>query len=80
MQLTPRLLKKDYRDALLIDAEITLEESERKHVGVHYYRQDSFPTRFQTVPDAPLLIYSAGNCDLNTPKILSIFVTPHSTS
>lgn len=79
-QLTPRLLKKDYRDALLIDAEITIEESERKHVGMHYYRQDSFPTRFQTVPDAPLLIYSAGNCDLNSAKIVSIVGTRHSTA
>ena len=40
---------------------------------------DDYPQRLTDCPDAPLVLYFTGNCDLNESKIISIVGTRHAT-
>ena len=40
---------------------------------------DDYPQRLTECPDAPLVLYFTGNCDLNESKIISIVGTRHAT-
>ena len=66
--LSDKLIDKKYRDSLLIDADINLDLLSGKNVRVEYFRNPTYPVRFQTVPDAPLALFLSGDCDLNAKK------------
>ena len=77
--LSDKLIDKKYRDSLLIDADINLDLLSGKNVRVEYFRNPTYPVRFQTVPDAPLALFLSGDCDLNAKKVVSMVGTRHAT-
>ena len=53
----------------------------KNHIGVHFYTDASFPQRLNRVgcEDAPVLLYSLGNADLNAQRAVSIVGTRRAT-
>lgn len=49
-------------------------------ISVHYYQDETYPTRLKHCVDSPLLLFSSGNINLNTQKIISIVGTREVTS
>lgn len=75
-----RAFSSEYRKDLLVKAESELEFALKKKINCLYFRNPDYPIRLQNVPDAPLLIYSKGVCDLNSTHIIGVVGTRHSTS
>lgn len=68
-----------YRRSLLERAEREMDFIRDKHIGIHYFTDDSYPKRMLEAIDAPLLLYSSGPCNLNEGHIVSIVGTRHAT-
>lgn len=45
-----------------------------------YFRDEAYPRRLLLCPDAPLMLYGMGTCDLNAPRFVSIVGTRHATA
>ncbi|GAB3906469.1 DNA-processing protein DprA [Mucilaginibacter boryungensis] len=63
----------------LMRAEQELEFMERNKVEAVFYTDSRYPKRLKSCEDAPLLLYSKGNGDLNMPKVISIVGTRNAT-
>ena len=57
-QINSKLFTSGYRESLLDDADKQLDFISKKSIDCKYFTDKNYPARFQTVPDAPLLIYS----------------------
>ena len=57
-----------------------MEQSGRNGIKVHYYKEPSYPKRLLEINDAPIVIYSKGNIDLNYPKTIGLVGTRKATS
>ncbi len=68
-----------FRDEVLRKAETELSFVEQKKVKVLYFTDDNYPKRLLNAPDAPILLYSIGDCDLNAKHVISIVGTRRST-
>ena len=64
---------------LLFEAERVLNESHKKDITVHYYKEASYPSRLLPIADAPIVLYSKGKADLNPVKSLGIVGTRKAT-
>lgn len=49
-------------------------------ISVHYYQDETYPARLKHCVDSPLLLFSSGNIQLNSQKIISIVGTREVTS
>lgn len=78
-QINSKLFTSGYRESLLDDADKQLDFISKKSIDCKYFTDKNYPARFQTVPDAPLLIYSKGDCNLNSKRIISVVGTRHIT-
>lgn len=75
-----RILDCDYRKKLLDKAAKEVDFVENNNIKVTYFKDDDYPARFtQTAPDAPILIYSFGKCNLNSKHVVSVVGTRHAT-
>ena len=74
-----KVFERSYRDEMLLKAETELKFVEQKNVKVLYFTDDSFPKRLLNAGDAPILLYSIGDCDLNAKHVISIVGTRRST-
>lgn len=79
MGFNNKLLSRSYRDEILEKATIEAEFINRNNVHVRYFTDDDFPSRFIDCDDAPIIVYTLGNCNLNTSRIISIVGTRHAT-
>lgn len=66
-------------------AGFALAESEYRFItdnglGVHYFQDENYPVRLKHCIDSPLLLFSSGNINFNTNKIISIVGTREVTS
>ena len=52
---------------------------ERNHIVTHFIGKDGYPSRLLHCPDAPLLLYTRGNAELNAKKMLAIVGTRRNT-
>lgn len=76
-----KMCERGYRDERLETARRELEWVERNHIKVFYYTDDAYPTRLlHDASDAPILLYGAGDCDLNARHVVSIVGTRRSTA
>ena len=75
-----RMCSTTYRRSLLDHAEREMQFIAEKDIRVNYFTDTSFPRRLLEAPDAPLLLYSTGQCDLNAAHIVSIVGTRHATT
>ncbi len=82
MQLTggkSKILERDYRNACLAKAEREMEFVEKNNITISYFTDESYPQRLLNACDAPILLFSLGDCDLNAQHIVSIVGTRKST-
>ena len=77
---TPRLIAalKDWGDAMK-RAEVELNYMEEHRIRACSLMDDDYPQRMLECPDAPLVLYSMGNADLNQQRIISMVGTRHMT-
>ncbi len=68
------------RDELLFNAEKELSNIEKHNVNCHFYGDDNYPWRLIEVPDAPIMLYSLGDCDLNFEHPVSVVGTRRCTA
>jgi DNA processing protein len=66
-------------DTALSRAEIELGFIEKNKVEPIFITDARYPRRLKMCDDAPILLYSKGNADLNMPKIISIVGTRNAT-
>jgi len=64
----------------LVKAEEEIEFIKKNNVSTIFYLDKSYPERLKYCEDAPILLYTFGEADLNTRKILSIVGTRKATS
>lgn len=64
---------------LLKKAESIIEQSTKKDISIHYYKEASYPKRLITISDAPILLYSKGNVNLNPDRSIGIVGTRKAT-
>jgi len=65
---------------VLVKAERELKFIEKNEIDVQFYTDKSFPRRLKTCVDAPVLIYTKGNLNLNEQRIVSIVGTRNATN
>lgn len=63
---------------------LKIAEKEAEYVLKHniktfFYLDNDYPFRLRQCDDSPVVFYFKGNCDLNTPKILSVVGTRNAT-
>ena len=75
-----RIYDSSYRNQQLDKAKRELEFINNKNIGLLYYTQPNYPTRLLEACDAPLLLYTSGNCNLNSAHVVSIVGTRHATN
>ena len=75
-----RMCGATYRRSLLERAEREMDFLDKGNVRVTYFTDSDFPRRLLEAPDAPVLLYQSGPCDLNTPHVVSIVGTRHATA
>lgn len=74
-----RLFSREYRDSVLEKSRAEVEFIDKHNISVLYFSDDSYPRRLADSEDAPILLYMAGDCDLNAAHIISIVGTRHAT-
>ena len=74
-----KIYRDDYRREMLQRA-MQEEEFVREHgITATYYTDKGYPHRLLEAPDAPAMIYTLGDCDLESTHVISIVGTRHAT-
>jgi len=60
-------------------AEAELKFAEKNNIDILFYTDQRYPKRLKNCFDAPTLLYSKGNADLNARKVISIVGTRNAT-
>lgn len=74
-----KIYESTYRNACLEKAQRELEFITENHITTSYFLDNDFPARLTQAPDAPIMLYSIGPCNLNAPHMVSIVGTRHAT-
>lgn len=74
------LAKNILQSRVLGRAEKELLFIEKNEVKAHFYLDDSYPQRLKACVDAPILLFSKGNANLNCSKVISIVGTRNATA
>ncbi len=64
---------------ILIKAEAELSFVIKNKIAVMLCTDKNYPERLRNCPDAPFILYSKGNCDLNNRKVISVVGTRRAT-
>jgi DNA processing protein len=73
--ISPALAAGIKRPEVLERAEKELAFIEKNRIACYFLSDGDYPSRLRECPDAPLLIYFRGTCDLNARRIISIVGT-----
>jgi len=65
----------EQRENALMCAEREIEFLRKKNIKPHFLTDKTYPYRLKECLDAPLMLYSRGNCDFNNGKFLAIVGT-----
>ena len=60
-------------------AEKEIEFIDRHNIKAFVYNEDSYPFRLKHCEDSPLILYTKGNCEYNSPKVVAIVGTRNAT-
>ncbi len=60
-------------------AELELAFVEKQGIDVIFYTDNRYPRKLKHCADAPILLYSKGNANLNTPHVVSVVGTRNAT-
>lgn len=74
-----KLFSDQYRNEILEKAKREQSFINENSIIPLYYTDGNYPKRLLECDDAPLLLYTIGNCDLNASHIVSIVGTRHAT-
>jgi len=75
------MLLKNLKDQSVFDkANKELEFIQNNSINVSYFQNENYPDKLKHCVDAPVLLFTAGNIDLNNRKIISIVGTRQITS
>ena len=69
----------EYRFHLLEKAKREIEFIEKNSIKTLYFNDSEYPQRLLDCDDAPLMLYTLGECNLNDKHIISIVGTRHAT-
>ncbi len=75
-----QLATRSLREEALRTAEKEREFIEKNHIHTAYFLDDNYPLRLKQCEDAPVIIYSRGDTDLDAGKIISIVGTRHAST
>ncbi len=73
------LAKNILQSKVLTRAVKEVEFISRNNVTAHFYLDESYPQRLTNCIDAPMLLFSKGNANLNPSKVISIVGTRNAT-
>jgi len=77
----PKLLAhRKSKEAYLKAAEVLLEAAYKKNIQVHCYPDASFPSRLKALPDAPPVLFSKGQINLNPKRSVGIVGTRNASN
>ncbi|SHN01055.1 DNA processing protein [Cyclobacterium lianum] len=77
----PKLLAyRKGKDAYLREAEEIIEQADKQGIDIHGYLDENYPARLKNIPDAPPLLFSLGNMDLNPARTVGIVGTRNATA
>lgn len=79
LQSHNKITDNSYRHKVLAMAKEEARYVADNGINVTYFTNPDFPARLTNAPDAPILLYSRGQCDLNRPKVVSIVGTRNAT-
>lgn len=65
---------------VISQAEAELSFMEKNKINGHFIADEQYPFRLKECADAPLLLYSKGNVDLNRQRVISIVGTRNATA
>ena len=71
----PKLSNAIHGANLQAETDRIIEESNKNQISIHFYNSISYPNRLKTIPDAPIVLYSKGNIDLQPEKTIGIVGT-----
>ncbi len=75
-----RVYSKQYRDEQTSKAKKEIAFLNSNNVRAVYFTDDDYPKRLVNAPDAPIMLYVCGECDLNAGHIVSMVGTRHATA
>jgi DNA processing protein len=78
-RLSPRVRESILQGSSLNRADEELKHIEKNGIQVRFINDESYPARLRACPDAPLLLYSKGNSNLNGEKMVAIVGTRHAS-
>ena len=68
-----------YRKQLLEKAETEVNFITRNNINPIYFKDTNYPQRLLECDDAPTMLYTLGQCDLNSAHVISVVGTRHAT-
>lgn len=68
------------RTKALIDAEQTMKFVEKNKISTHFFASNEYPYRLKQCPDAPIVLYSKGEPQLNKDRSIAIVGTRNMTT
>lgn len=80
LQTNNKIIDASYRHRTLQMAEEELKFIHDNGIETTYFTDDDFPARLLNAPDAPVMLYGKGRCNLNSNKMISIVGTRNATS
>lgn len=75
-----KIFAADYRNKLLAEAVKEYDFTECHQVSARYFTDPDYPARLHEAVDAPLMIYTLGEADLNSSAVIGVVGTRHMTS
>ena len=79
MGCSNRLFDSDYRAELMQRARNEARFIDENRIHTLYFRNSDYPSRLTECDDAPLMLYTLGECDINASHMISIVGTRHAT-
>ena len=64
-------------NAAMEHARQELEFIDKHHISTYFYKDDNYPYRLASCVDAPLVLYSKGNINMNAKHMVSVVGTRH---
>lgn len=74
-----KYIDNSYRQQLLDKAKQEVEFISKNNINPLYFNDSDYPQRLKECDDAPLMLYTLGNCNLNSAHIISVVGTRHAT-
>lgn len=80
LQTKVKITEDVYRHEILEKARKEVEFITKNKITTTYFSDHNYPTRLCHAQDAPIMLFSKGDCNLNASKVISIVGTRHATT